>query len=89
MTGDAWRQELARRDSLGAPDELTEMVAALPWAQREELRAWLLQHMTPPGVEDATGREAARREIDAAMPWIRTEALPYLVRMARALAERR
>lgn len=87
--GTSWRQELARRDSLGKVDDLQEMVAALPWAQREELRAWLLIRMEQPGVEDAAAREATRQEIDALLPWIRPEALRYLVRMARALAERR
>lgn len=88
MTSTAWRQELARTDSLGRADDLQEMVAALPWAQREELRAWLICHQGEKVEMDPTA-DAARREIGVLLPWIRPDALPYLVRMARALAERR
>lgn len=89
MTGDTWRQELARRDTLHRQDDLQEMVAALPWAQREQLRGWLMLHQDPQAVEDAPAMEAARREIDALLPWIRPDGLRCLVRVARAMAEKR
>lgn len=84
-----WRQELARRDTLGPSDDLRDMVAALDWAGREKLRAWLITHQDAPDVEDPETLAAATAEIKELLPWVKTEELRCLVRVVRAFAERR
>jgi hypothetical protein len=88
-TDTAWRQELARRDSIFSCDELQAILPALTYAQLEELRAKLLEIQKPPAEEDATTLAATKRELDALLPWISTEGLRCLVRVARAFAEKR
>lgn len=83
-----WRQELARRDSLGTGDELQNMIASLSYAQREELRGWLIQQQRHP-VEDPATAATTRRELDALLPWISADGQRCLVRVARAFAENR
>lgn len=82
----SWRQELARRDSLKPADDVRDMIGALDWAGREELRAWLITRQTAP--HDETEAETLQ-EIKVLLPWIPETERRCLVRVARAMAERR
>lgn len=82
----SWREELARRDSLRPADDVRDMIGALDWAGREELRAWLITRQTAPSGEDT---QDALREIQTLLPWIPATERRCLVRVARAMAERR
>lgn len=82
----SWRQELARRDSLMPADDVRDMIGALDWAGREELRAWLITRQTAP--RDETEAETLQ-EIKVLLPWIPETERRCLVRVARAMAERR
>lgn len=83
-----WRQELARCDTLGPADDVRDMIGALDWAGREELRAWLITRQGARRVEDTAAAEALQ-EIKTLMPWIPDTERRCLVRVARAMAERR
>lgn len=83
-----WRQELARCDTLGPADDVRDMIGALDWAGREELRTWLITRQSARRVEDQAAAEALQ-EIKALMPWIPDTERRCLVRVARAMAERR
>lgn len=82
-----WRQELARRDSLRPADDVRDMIGALDWAGREELRAWLITRQTAPR-KDGTEAETLQ-EIKVLLPWIPEPERRCMVRVARAMAERR
>lgn len=84
----SWRQELARRDSLKPADDVRDMIGALDWAGREELRAWLITRQTAPRVKDPSETETLQ-EIKVLLPWIPEPERRCLVRVARAMAERR
>lgn len=83
-----WRQELARRDSISRADDVIDMVGALDYAGREELRAWLIARQAAPRPDDTT-TDAAVQEIRALLPWIGPAERRCLVRVAKAMAERR
>lgn len=83
----SWRQELARRDSLRPADDVRDMIGALDWAGREELRAWLITRQTAPRVDETEAETL--QEIKVLLPWIPKTERRCLVRVARAMAERR
>lgn len=81
-----WRQELARRDSLKPADDVRDMIGALDWAGQEALRAWLILRQDAP---DTDSGQDTLRELQALLPWIPATERRCLVRVARAMAERR
>lgn len=81
-----WRQELARRDTLSPSDDLRDMIGALDWASQEALRTWLISRQEHP---DADSGKDVLRELQALLPWIPDTERRCLVRVARAMAERR
>lgn len=81
-----WRQELARRDTLSPSDDLRDMIGALDWASQEALRTWLILRQERP---DADSGQDTLRELQALLPWIPDAERRCLVRVARAMAERR
>lgn len=81
-----WRQELARRDTLSPSDDLRDMIGALDWAGQEALRTWLILRQERPDADDG---QDTMRELQALLPWIPDTERRCLVRVARAMAERR
>lgn len=81
-----WRQELARRDTLSPSDDLRDMIGALDWAGQEALRTWLISRQERP---DADSGQDTLHELQALLPWIPAQERRCLVRVARAMAERR
>ena len=81
-----WRQELARRDTLSPSDDLRDMIGALDWASQEALRTWLILRQERPDADDG---QDTMRELQALLPWIPDTERRCLVRVARAMAERR
>ena len=81
-----WRQELARRDTLSPSDDLRDMIGALDWASQEALRTWLILRQERPDADDG---QDTMRELQALLPWIPDAERRCLVRVARAMAERR
>ena len=81
-----WRQELARRDTLSPSDDLRDMIGALDWASQAALRGWLISRQKRLDADDG---QDALRELQALLPWIPAKERSCLVRVARAMAERR
>lgn len=86
-----WRSEVQRRDTLQDTDEISVMVANLPYHRREELRWWLIErkHMDGLTRKEADEFAAFREELAGAAPWISAGDRKIALRVIRAFMERR
>lgn len=86
-----WRSDLQRRDTLQTRDDISVMSSILPYAKREEMRAWLTEQMHVSALPPSEAREIEefKREVCGHLPWVRKEDRDHVLRIVRTFVERR
>ena len=81
---------MQRRDTLQQTDDITAMVAQLPYKHREDLRSWIATKQREDALNpsEAASLEQFRKELHGAAPWVRADDRRIVAKIIRAFSER-
>lgn len=83
----SWQKSLRMREGTLYNDELVDIVARLPYWQRQKLRIWLRdQEIQEPELEETDLLEYVRKEVSSLLPLVPTDELSRVLQIVRMYA---